>query len=618
MCFQSWSFYLPIKMCRRYLAYAGLLICCLVEEHQAPTPKSSIFASEIRRNIFQKWLQHLHEERSYDTILIAYNDTRVDSRLQSLLQYAWPKVLLTPGQRFDYKERYNSEILVIITMSNKIDEPLMEATAGTLNFVRGARVLMLALNIKDEESFKNASKALCQKYKMTNVLLKFHHKLTEELLSDYYQLKPYPQYHWLMQTIEQKSEVYFPVHWRNMQKGIVVTQTDQVSPRSLFFLDSQGNWKMNGYVARFVLLFAEHFNATLQWYKPLKVGEVIHFMLVNKLVDDNLVDIPMALMISEASSEWAYRSYVYQIEDGRLLVPCAQQFSLKEVFSVLLDVRFFGLVIFCTVFFSLLHSLIDYMFDGIRQPVNALLSDRVFPAVLGLSFVARNAPWRVLKLVYIILSFLGINTTCQFSATMNSLFTSHPYHRQIETLADIRDSPLKINILKGDLNLMGGTLLDIFRSLITTENVTHYAEMRDSFNASTGYYANLGSWRLLNLKQQLFTQKVYCSYDNLTVFRIMPWTFQLQQHSQYKEAMDYLIHQVHAMGLVDAWYASTFSDLVKLKQISLLDPNPRQDVKPMTAGDLYWAWLILVMGMSISGMVFIAERWYYQQIRYLE
>ncbi|XP_013108031.1 uncharacterized protein LOC106087519 [Stomoxys calcitrans] len=595
------------------LYHIALLVCLL----SGGSCQLTIGESSLPGNNLAKWLDDIHEERPFDTLLVAHPIAGVDSRLESVLRFPKPKVLLQTSQAFAYKEKFNSDILVIITMNSVLDGDLMEVTARTLHFLRHVRILLWAWEVEDQKDFMNTTLGLLQRYKMTNVLLTFVYEL-QELPNVYQQLKPYPSYHWLSNTRQPKSQEYFPLHWLNMQNITIRTHSDQAIPKSFLYLDAAGNLKVNGYVARLILLFAQHFNASLQWYKPVKLGEVSHFMAVNYLVDDNLIDIPMTTIMSKTHQEWQHRSYHFQYEYGTLFVPCAQQLTLKEVFSVLLDVRFFGLIIFCTVLFSLLHSLVDYLLEGIMATSDVLLSHRVLPAVLGQSFVARNSPWKVLKLIYIILSFLGINITCQFSATMNSLFTSHPYHRQIETLMDIRNSPLKLNILKSDLDLMGGTLLEIFRSLITTNNATQYDEMRFNFNTSTGYFAFSSFWRLLELKQQNFNQKLFCTYENMTVFLLIPASIHLQPNSQYKEPMDYLVQQVNAMGLVHAWYASTFNDMVKQKKISLFNENAEEKVQAMTASDLYWIWIILIIGLGISVAVFLAEFWHYNATRFLD
>ncbi|XP_013108030.2 uncharacterized protein LOC106087518 [Stomoxys calcitrans] len=599
------------------MLYSGILVVSLLSGSYTSPLKGFSFPAAKHEHRFERWLQIIHKEHSFDTILVAYSNSSLDVRLEGILEFPKPKVLLTSTQGFAYHKLYNSEILVIISMTHKVQDDLTQNAAQTLNFMRHVRIFLVALDVLNQKDFQDISLGLCHKHQMTNVLLIFLYEL-KEWPSHYYQLKPYPVYHWLRIAKNQTTKDYFPPHWHNMQNVTIRTYSDQSIPKSFLYLDAEGNLKTNGYVARLILLFAQHFNASLQWYKPPKLGEVSHFIAINKLVDDNLIDIPMTMVVSATlgTDEWLHRSYFYQVENARLIVPCAQQLTRKEVFSVLLDVRFFGLIIFCTVLFSLLHSLVDYVFEGIMVTSNVLLSDRVLPAILGQSFVARNSPWSVLKLLYILLSFLGLNISTQFSATMNSLFTSHPYHQQIETMTDIRDSALKMHILKSDLNLMGGTLLPIFRSLITSDNDTQYHEMRLNFNTSTGYFTSSSFWRLLELKQQHFKQKLFCSYENMTVYLLLPWAIHLPPNSPYKKPMDYLVQQVNAMGLVDAWYASTFNDMVKQKKIALFNVNVEDKVQAMTASDLYWTWIILIIGLSMGIAAFLAEHWHNKGTRF--
>lgn len=116
---------------------------------------------------------------------------------------------------------------------------------------------------------------------------------------------------------------------------------------------------------------------------------------------------------------------------------------------------------------------------------------------------------------------------------------------------------------------------------------------------------------MLQLQQQYFSHKAYCTYDNLTIYDTLRLSVLLQQHSECKEPLDYLIHRVHVMGLMDNWYRSTFYDMLKLKKISLQDPNiQRTEAKVITVHDMFWIWMVVVIGLGISGLVFLGELCY--------
>ncbi|XP_073821546.1 uncharacterized protein [Musca autumnalis] len=368
-------------------------------------------------------------------------------------------------------------------MENALNVELMEIAARSLYYIRQSRVLIIAQNIINKQEFMDTCLNLLQEYPMTNVLLHFIES-SQEIPLDYQQLKPYPKFHWQFRSLRETKLVYYPQHWRNLHGVNITTHTDQSIPATVAYKDVQGNWKLNGHVARLVLLFVEHFNGTLRMYKTLNEGEVDHFTIVADMATKRLIDIAMCLHVisTPGHSTWIYASDVYEIGQ--------------------------------------------------------------------------------------------------------------------------------------DLSVMGGIMLDIFRSLVITENITEYVRMRFDFNTTTGYYAALSQWKLFSLKQKYHRYKSFCTYDNLTVHRFIPWNIILQPNSQFKEAFNYLLHRVHQAGMLDAWYASAFYDLVKLKRLSLVDPNPERGPQAMTVDDLQIAWLVIVIGLVVSGAIFFLELWYYHNFRY--
>ncbi|XP_013108028.2 uncharacterized protein LOC106087517 [Stomoxys calcitrans] len=552
-------------------------------------------------------LRDIYEEHPFDTIVVFQAIPSIqEENIEFVYQFPEPKILLKKDSAFAYKKLYNSDILLVILVAEHMKTELMQAVARTTDNMRQARILIIAWNIEIVEEFQDNLIRMAQSYKMTNILLQLLESIDSPNL---YQLRPYPSYHWLpMDDQSSGGFAYFPQHWRNMQQTSIVTYVNQMPPASLIYEDDQGNIKLNGYVVRLVLLFAEHFNASLRMYEPLKTNSMIHFMYINQLVEQNLVDIPMVMDIKEwTSPKWIHSLAIYRIEQCMLIVPCAQALSIQEVFSILLGAKFFVTLLVCFMTFSLVHCLIDYVLESVFQFSNLMLSDKILPGTLGQSFGASKSPWRSLKLIYILLFFAGLNISTQFSATMNTSLTSPPYHKQIKTLADIANSPLKIRVLKDDVALMGGVLMPIFRSVIFSDNVTEYDEQRLNFNTTTGYITTTPHWQMLNLKQQYFSHKAFCTYGNLTLFRLIPWTILLQQQSPYREPLNDLIHRVHDFGLMDAWLYSTFKDLLKLIVITLRDPNPKTGAQTLKVEDLYWAWIVVVIGLAVGSAIFVAE-----------
>uniref|UniRef100_A0A1I8N830 Ionotropic glutamate receptor C-terminal domain-containing protein n=1 Tax=Musca domestica TaxID=7370 RepID=A0A1I8N830_MUSDO len=502
-------------------------------------------------------------------------------------------------------------------MSAALDLELMEIAARSLNYIRQSRILLIARNISNEEEFMTDCLPLLEDYSMTNVLLQFLRN-SPEIPLDYQQLKPFPEFHWQKRNFKEIDLTYYPQHWRNLYGANVTTYTDQSLPSSVTYYDGQGNLKLNGNVASLVVLFAEHFNGTLRMYKPIVERGFTHFTVVAGMAIKRLIDIAMCLHVTGIAehSTWIYASDVYEIGSASIIVPCSSPLSIRDMFKILLNEYFFGMVVVCTVLFSVFHFVIDCYFDQHFSYMDLVFNNRIIGGVLGLSFTGRNSPWRCLKLIYILLFFAGLNINTQFSARMNTLFTSPPRYKQIETLEDIRNLNFKINVLKGDLAIMGDVMLPISRSVIITEDIAEYSSMRYNYNTSTGYYVASAQWKFLNLKQKYHSRKTYCTYENLTLHKFIPWNILLQPNSPYKEPFNYVLHRANQAGLPDAWYNGAFLDLLRLKRLSLTDPNPERGPSIMTANDLEWAWLVLVIGLSVGAVIFLLELWHHHRTRY--
>uniref|UniRef100_A0A1I8MRZ4 Ionotropic glutamate receptor C-terminal domain-containing protein n=1 Tax=Musca domestica TaxID=7370 RepID=A0A1I8MRZ4_MUSDO len=499
--------------------------------------------------------------------------------------------------------------MCVLLMQGSKDMYLLNIIAPILDYIRQSRILILTKRIENLEDFEKELLELCQHHSMTNVLLMVIQEEEEKEESVIFMLKPYPEYHWLAWN----STPFYPQHWRNFEKKYLLTFTDQTPPRALLFRDpSTREMRLSGFIPRMVILFARHFNAKLKMFEGLEVGRPVHYTVINDMLETEQLDIPMVLDTGP-EEKWMNMTYPLDVAQGIFMVPCAQPRNIREVFNILLGWKFFGCIGICTVTLSLMHSLYDHLFFGNYTPFNLLLNERILPGVLGQSFVARKTHLQGLKMVYFLLFLAGLNVSTQFSARVQTLFTHPTYHQQIEDMEQLRQSPLKILLDAIEAQYILPHIEAVKSSLIITQNSTFFQENRQNFNTRYGYYSSSTLWQMYRRKQQYFTHKVFCTSDGLTVFRLLPWGFRLQFNSPYQEPLNYLIHQVHAAGLVQAWHSSTFSDMLRLKLISIRDPNPERAAKVLVVNDFYWTWMIVAIGSGLGLMVFLGELWWHRR-----
>ncbi|XP_073821145.1 uncharacterized protein [Musca autumnalis] len=598
--------------------YLKTVIILLVIVYRAYGFSSKNFLLEEvpSHNIYQEILQEIAKEQSVESLLILHQNSTKDKRLAAFFQAPIPKVVITKSENFLFLEKFNTQLLSIFLMSDRFDGELLEIGAHILDYRHQTRILIVAINVEENgeaaEQFKKELLKQCKVFNMTNVLLHFLQE-DPESVSKLYALKPYPEYHWMNKHEEDK---YYPPHWQNMQNKSLLTFVGQDPLTGLAYLDKNGKLQMNGHTARLVMLFAEQFNASLEMHKSFKFGELTPYVVMNELSVRGELDIPMALSHHLLPNQpLLLKTVYYEITGAVLMVPCPTQLNYRELFSLLLNEYFFAWIILSSLLLSIMHCLIDYCFDKFWNWTNFIVNDKILPGVLGQSFATSQSPWRSLKIVYLLVSFMGLNVAVQFSANINTLFTQPPYHKSIQTAEDLHGSRVKIMMdpLYSDfyINTVG---LEKDISHVAPDSAT-YLKHKGLFDSTYAYVTTTTEWEaLFEKRQQFFAHKQFCITSKLPYLDAVLYQFVLAKNSPYLEPMNEMILRVHELGFMKAWQSSTFMDMLKLKNISLMTGYTIVDNKKiLTVDDLFWTWMIVVVGSAVGVVTFLSELWWWRR-----
>uniref|UniRef100_A0A1I8PZN9 Ionotropic glutamate receptor C-terminal domain-containing protein n=1 Tax=Stomoxys calcitrans TaxID=35570 RepID=A0A1I8PZN9_STOCA len=582
-------------------ATVGYLILTLCSATSPIAAKPSVPQHQELLLDYPKLLKDIYKEREYDTILLLHDNATENLSLQPFLRYPMPKLVLQgTSNAFCYKDLFNSEILVVFLMSHELNWQLVHNAATILDYMRQSRILAIGENISDQVNFKKELLSLSHLHKMTNVFL----LITNQEEASGFMLKPYPEYHWLSRL--NIHSPYFMEQWRNFHNKSVVTFIEQTPTRSLVFYDAKGEVKMSGYVAKILLLFVERFNGTLKMFYPLTVGNKTHYTVVNRMVTDNLLDIPMALAPA-FSVGWRNVSDTYELNRGRLIVPLPQPLEIRAIYAVLLNGYFFAVVIITALLLASTHLLIDFVHYGLGQWLDLIISSKIFPGVLGQSFSVRTNPVLGLRMVYFMLGFAGLYISTMFSANVSKLFITPSYPGQLHSFMDLLHSPYKLLLPQPDYEELKPWLSPIRRAIIASPNISYVIANRNILNTTYCYAATSASFDLLWQQQKHFTGQTYYAPENMILYSTMPSAFVLQYNSPFKEPLNYLIHQVRSVGLIEAWQNRLFWDMVRIKEVSVKAKHTESGAKVLKVNDLFWVWSIIVIGLGFSSLIFSIE-----------
>ncbi|XP_075150341.1 uncharacterized protein LOC142224455 [Haematobia irritans] len=547
-----------------------------------------------------KLLAEIYKESPFNTVFLILSNEEENhhhNTMNELYQITFPKIIMGKGsENFIFKDIFNSEIIAVIFMPANWDPGLFDYLAQTLDYMRQTRILVITHHNGESYDNKFLSQLLqgCEKNKFTKILLVFMDCLQGIIISRY-NLRPYPQYNWSLGSSE--SPLYTQ-NWKNMQRRPIVIYVEQVAPRTYLYLDQEGDLQLSGPWNKLVLLFAERFNATLKLYKIPVLDKSTFYTHMVDVVEQNLVDIPITIDEGHRGS-WRMNTAAIEVTRVELMVPCPLPFSTGEIYMTLLNGKFFGFLFLSSLIFSLLHSLIDWIFEDLRGIWNFILNDKAVPSILGQSFMPSKLPNRSLKILYILMFINGLVIGIQFAVRIKSLLTTPPYHKHIDNYDELNHVGLPILATETVYREPPYPV----KNMIITKNNTFFQTVRQNFNTSYGYFMTSTVWQTFKRQQQSLTYKIFCVYDNLTIASPHLFSLRLQKDSEYKEPFDYLIHRMHDLGLMEAWHTYTFSDMLKMKEISLLRPKQNEGgPKALFMEDLYWLWLIIIGGLVLSAL----------------
>ncbi|XP_065369109.1 uncharacterized protein LOC135961535 [Calliphora vicina] len=549
-------------------------------------------------------------ENSYDSVIVAVQPHFLkDEKLQKVFEIKEPKIIVDKNfNSFYFKRHFNSEIMAVIIMEHNFDLQLWSSLSNTLNFMRQIRILIICVNVSNNKQLQSDVLRACEQYHQNNVILHLLNTSQDTISQEYWQLKPFPNYHFQNRMFDNKNIVLYPKHWHDMKGKTLLTLPDQIQPRSFLWKNDKNQLQLSGFTAKCVQLFADKYNATLKMSLPLKVNEIIHLSIITNMTQQGQLDIPMSLDSSFTGDKWLFMSYPLEIGKWMIMSPCAETIETNQVFKLLFTPQLFAIISTFSILFSLLLSLIEKLFHNHSNCLNIFISDKVIPGILAQSFVLHKSSNYSMRIVYVLIFIFGLMMSTNFSAHLKTLITSPPLQKQPKTFDEFRAAGKKILLDILDKKNLDNYIMEKMEGAIKyTHNTTLFQKYRQNFNTTYSYAVTAGLWNIFTKKQEFLTHKIFCSSENMFIMDLLMLGIPLQKHSMYKEPLDQLIHRIHSVGLFSVWQSQTFYDMMRLGNITIKDTSKIRFHKDLSENDLLFVWFILLLGLSSSCIIFLLE-----------
>ncbi|EDW85680.2 uncharacterized protein Dwil_GK23024 [Drosophila willistoni] len=412
--------------------------------------------------------------------------------------------------------------------------------------------------------------------------------------------------------LEEGRTAIFIQQFLNMQGSDLVTDADQLAPRSMLYRDPHtGETKMLGYVANTINHFVQKVNATLKFRsKSQVVGKTIYYGDIEKLIEEDLLDIGTSLGVVLGRSNLDILTYPYLLNSYCFMMPLPAKLPYNQIYMVIVDPLVLGIIfiLFCSFSLLLIYGQAT-SWKGLTLS-QVLLNDKSLRGLLGQSFPWPTSFSKKLKLICMLLCFASVMMTTMYEAYLQSFFTRPPPEPFLRTLEDVDSSRYLIVITKKEadrFSFHNNPSSNRARTKIV-DNWSDFLQLRDTFNASYIYPVSEVRWRTYKEQQKLFEEPSFYYSDDICLSRMLFLCIPVRQYLPYRDLFQEHIQRQQEFGLTTFWIDRSFYDMVRLRLTPLEDfSRPQVAAEAIELIDLSWILELYVLALVLSCCFFALE-----------
>ncbi|EDW39000.1 GL13638 [Drosophila persimilis] len=432
-----------------------------------------------------------------------------------------------------------------------------------------------------------------------------------------YSYTPFP----ILQFIERRLEnttMLFPPRMSDLQGYRLPIAVGGSSPRLIVYRGTNGELIYSGLVGNLMKSIEQRFNCRLVQPHPLNESAIPPALQLIGAVRNGSAEFALAAVYPQGP--FVGLTYPFELMSWCLMMPVPEEIPRSELYTMVFHWPAFLLILLALVAISLILGL-SLRLHGYRvQPTEFFLHNSCLRGLLGQSFIEVFRAPPLVRGIYLEICVLGILITTWYNSYFSTYVTSAPRRPPFTSYESIARSQTKIVVWTSEYRI----LLKYFSSIEEYESMfqfepdyNKFLELRESFNTQYGYMLPLEKWLLISEEQKIFSTPLFTMREDLCFFHAIPIVFPIKENSIFREALDRLIQEVLATGLLNRWRDMAFTDMIKAGQLSLVDRGKPKDFQAMQLMDLQHISVAFGLMMALAIVVFLLElMWFWRhQIR---
>lgn len=271
------------------------------------------------------------------------------------------------------------------------------------------------------------------------------------------------------------------------------------------------------------------------------------------------------------------------------------------------------LLIFSAVYISLILNVFDWiLLDNGRWRHDrfgkAVLNAIALIAHIPTTFKMDSAHWKHITGVYMFLFVFGFILTNYYTSLLSSFMTTTVFKSSLNTVDDLIEEGIPILAQDFDARILffKDSKHDSLKiqSILNIVSPEEFHEQRNNFNQSFAYPISSDRWDFLT-KQQTFLKRPLFRYSNICFSENLPVSFLMKYDNHLQDSLNHFALRMYATGILFYWVERDFEVAVMMQEMKRLQTHV--ELNPVTLETLLVAWLLLVVGLALSGISFAVE-----------
>ncbi|XP_017123105.1 uncharacterized protein LOC108143301 [Drosophila elegans] len=516
---------------------------------------------------------------------------------------------------FPMRQLISTPSLVMIFTTDRND-PIMEVAAQSLRGIRWLKTILILFPSRESRDFESSLESFARfSAEIKDVYdwawsKQFLNTLLVTIRDNVFVLDPYPTPSVVNKTGVWRAEDFFVKYAENMKGYVVRTPIMYDLPR-VFKSDRPSKTFEQSYVhgtsGNLFMGFLEFVNATLLDTSVNMTTDYLNMTNLLELVSHGVYE-TLIHSFTEITTKYVVGySYPIEINDVCIMVPYRNQSPADQYLREALEENVWLLIILFTLYIALAIWLCSPLRP--RDFSAAFLQSICTLTYSAPTFILRTPTLRM-RYLYIVLAIMGIVTSNMYISRMTSYFTSAPPPRQVNTVQDVVEANLRIQMLAVEHERMVESPQQYPASYMRQLDLVDKRMLdlhREPFNTSFGYTVSSDRWRFMNVQQLDLRKPIFRLTDICEgpFYHVFPMHFD----SHLRSSMTEYIMIAQQAGLMEHWKREAFWEAVHLHRIQVHLP----DEQPMALGLSFFnsALHTWTFGLLLAGLAFAAEmKWH--------